>query len=182
MIDLYVSLLLIISISMVFSVITYAITKKRYYLKGKKDGVIEYKSDLFRENDVEKIISERIEKYKKSEDYLTALSLCTKNGEIEGAKKELAKFNIEYTPFINIKDEFLKKKAESGYLMQLSYSGLPIGEATKYVTGYEEKYKEENAKYLIEAITKTVENVSKIASKNNIPTQINPDVIKGLLK
>lgn len=181
MVDMSVSILLVVSFSMASAVVTYAITKKRYYTKGKKDGITEYKSDLFRENDVETIINERIDKYKKSNDYLSALNLCTKSGEMEGAKNELAKFNIEYTPFINTKDEFLKKRAESGYLMQLFYSGLPIGEATKRVTVVEEKYKEENAKYLIESVTKTIDNICKVATTNNIPIQISPNVQRGKL-
>lgn len=164
--------LLIIIFTMISAVITYTITKKRYYEKGYSDCTEKYKSDLYRSEDVDKIVNEKISAFKNSEEFKMILNYHFENGVKQGAENELTKFAIEYKPFVNTYDDFFKKKAEIGYSMQLFYNNLPLGDPMNRITQKEEKFKEENLNIIIENITQNIRNISAIAKSNMIPVNI----------
>lgn len=182
MIDIWIAALLVIIVALISAIGTYTITKRRYYTKGKQDGITEFKSDIYRDVEFENKVNERLEIFRNSEELKMLLLYHTNLGEIQGAKNELAKFKIEYEQFLDIKDEFFKKKAESGYYMQLFYNGLPIGEPNKRIISSEEKFKEENAKELIDSVTQSIQKISSVATSNNIPINILPKVKRSTIK
>ncbi|MEK4878744.1 MULTISPECIES: hypothetical protein [Paenibacillus] len=96
-----------------------------------------------------------------------------RKGVEEGEKKAFAKFTLIYEPFVDISDSLLKKTAEAGYTMQMFYNGLPLGDPMKRVTHHEEKYKEENMKYILDTINRTINNLMLVADPLGIPVIMN---------
>lgn len=94
-------------------------------------------------------------------------------GKEDGEAKALEKFTISYDPFIEVNDTFFVKTAETGYIMQVFYNGLPFGEPTRRVLEHVEKYKEENAKLIIESITNTLSNIVYTSKTVGIPVTVN---------
>lgn len=78
-----------------------------------------------------------------------------RKGIEEEEKRAIERFTLSYEPFIEISDNFLKKTAEAGYTMQIFYSGLPLGGPMKRVTKREEKFIDENVKYLVDSVKRS---------------------------
>ncbi|AIQ20643.1 hypothetical protein H70357_31105 [Paenibacillus sp. FSL H7-0357] len=96
-----------------------------------------------------------------------------RKGVEEGEKKAFVKFTLIYEPFVDISDSLLKKTAEAGYTMQMFYNGLPLGDPMKRVTHHEEKYKDENMKYILDTINGTINNLMLVADPLGIPVTMN---------
>lgn len=110
-----------------------------------------------------------INEHKQTEEYKAILDNEYRKGIDEGAKKASEKLSIFYEPFVEITDSFFKKTAEIGYIMQIRYSGLPIGGSIKRVTQREEKFKEENVNKLIETAQSVVNNLLLTIDPLGIP-------------
>lgn len=72
-------------------------------------------------------------------------------GKVDGAKEELAKFNVTLQPYTMTKEEYfgLKKRVEIGYEMQISYAQFPIGKPSRNITSSDEKYDQEKIDRLL---------------------------------
>lgn len=143
-------------------VITYYFTKKHAFSAGVQFG---YEK---RSNEQYKIIQKELLKHRESDDYKCNLENNYLKGKVDGAAEELCKFTIIYEPFVDIFENFFRKTVEAGYQMQILYQGLPIGDPTKRVTKYEEKYKEENVKYLVDQVNETVKSISQLGISKKI--------------
>ncbi len=145
--------------------ITFYFTRKYAFNEGVRDG---YEK---RSNEQYKIVQKELLKHKESDDYKNNLENNYLKGKIDGAEEELEKFTLIYEPFIDVFENFFRKTVEAGYQMQILYQGLPIGDPTKRVTKYEEKFKEENVKYLVEQVNETVKSIAQLGISKKIPVR-----------
>ncbi|GGI17859.1 hypothetical protein [Gottfriedia solisilvae] len=120
-----------------------------------------------------KEVQSNILEHKQTEEFQSLLEVEFRKGIEEGEKRTLGKFALTYEPFIEVSDSFFKKTAEAGYTMQMFYSGLPIGDPMKRITKYEEKYKDENVKYLIDSVNGTLNNILLMVDPLGIPVKVN---------
>lgn len=90
------------------------------------------------------LINETKENTMLGADFKARLDNEYRRGKEDGQTAELQKFAIVYEPYQDITEEYLgiKKRAEIGYNMQLHYSGLPIGHATRKATHTNVQYDE----------------------------------------
>ncbi len=119
-------------------------------------------------------ILEGIITHKNTEEFKSLLEVQFMKGVEEGEKRAMRKFVLSYDPFVEIRDTFLKKTADAGYLLQMYYNGLPFGDPMKRITTHEEKYKEENLKHLIDTVSGTLNNIILMADPLGLPVSINP--------
>jgi hypothetical protein len=100
-------------------------------------------------------------------------------GQIYGEQETLKKFTLLYEPFVEVSEGIFKKSAVSGYQLQMYFNGLPLGDPTRRVIKKEEKFKEENMKYLIEQVYGTIQKIVEIATPAGIPVKIATKVLES---
>lgn len=110
---------------------------------------------------------------RQSEGYEAILAREYARGKCDGAKEELAKFQITYTPVLVEGDNFFKKSTNVGYEMQMYYSGFPVGEPTRRITHHSEKSKDENINKIIDLVKDNLELIATAAGKHKIPVTVN---------
>jgi hypothetical protein len=142
---------------------------KRYIEEGKRFAVLEH-SELRNLQ-----VNEQLQKLKETEEFKALLEVQYLRGVDEGGKLTMNKFSLKYEPFVEIKDNYIKRTAEIGYYMQLNYDGFPIGDQMKTVTNYEEKFKEENIKYLVDTVIITINNYINKLTPYGIASQLNTE-------
>jgi hypothetical protein len=110
---------------------------------------------------------------RQGEGYQAILEREYARGKGQGAKEELEKFQITYTPVLVERDSFLKNSVDAGYEMQIYYSGFPVGEPTRRITHHEEKSKDENINKVVDLIKDNLELLAMTAGKHKIPVAVN---------
>lgn len=145
--------------------VTFFITRRHSFVAGQKSG---YEK---RSNEQYKIVQKELLRLKESDDYKINLENNYLKGKNDGSEEELRKFTLIYEPFIDIFENFFRKTVEAGYQMQILYHGLPIGDPTKRVIKYEEKFKEENVKYLVEQVNEIVKTIAQQGLSKKIPVR-----------
>lgn len=103
----------------------------------------------------------------------TLLDVEFRKGLEEGEKRAMGKFAITYQPIVEITENFLKRTADVGYMMQMFFNGLPFGDPMKRITNHEEKFKDDNLKYLVDSVTSTLNNIMLMADPIGIPVKVN---------
>lgn len=120
--------------------------------------------------------SSTTEHKKNSEGFNALLENQYLRGKIAGACEELGKFDVRYSVVTVEHDNFLKSTFDAGYEMQLFYSGLPVGEATRRITHHGEKSKDENVMKIVGVVEKILETLANNAGKYNIPVTVTKSV------
>lgn len=120
---------------------------------------------------------ECLQKIKASEEYHALLERAYLHGKADGVTAAIAKFVLSYEPFIEIEDHWWKKKATSGYQLQIYYDGLPVGDATRRIVQKEEKYNEANYKYMVEFVLNILSCISAAITPTGIPIKIIEEVL-----
>lgn len=164
--------ILSISVSFIIGLISsYLLYKfvfaKRDFEEGKRIAYLE--NSEIRNQQVKSGILE----HKETDEFKSLLEIEYLKGVEEGGKRELSKFTLSYEPFVDIAENFFRKTADAGYIMQIFYNGLPLGDPMKRVTNHEEKYKDENVKYLIDSVNGTINNILLMADPLGIPVKVN---------
>ena len=163
-------------LSILAILITFFITRKYAFSSGEKFG---YEK---RSNEQYKFVQRELLKHKESDDYRINLENNYLKGKIDGSEEELSKFTLIYEPFVDVFENFFRKTVEAGYQMQILYQGLPIGDPTKRILKYEEKFKEENIKYLVDQINETVRTIAGQEISKRIPVQTSEIPIRNIRK
>jgi hypothetical protein len=119
------------------------------YIRGKEDGAFEKEKSIFYNeiSNVESLNSELLN---------NKLEINFIKGKEFGILEERKKINIRLTPKMEIKDNFFKKKATTGYELQVTYNGFPIGNPQYNNLEKIEKFKDENLKYTIDKVNQTI--------------------------
>lgn len=172
--QLVIILLVLVIVSLVTGILVNFRSKRKYYADAFSAG---YEK---RQNEHSEIVREDVEKIKQSTDFKVLLENENNKGKIDGRKETLQQFRISYQPFVDNHDSFLKHTAEAGYYMQIFYEGLPIGDPMKRITKHDEKFKEENLKYLVDSATEAVNQIAKAATGTGIPVSIAETTYKKL--
>lgn len=147
---------------------------KRYLEEGRRISRLEHGDSMNAQ------IKTGIREHKDTEEFKALLEVEYRKGVEEGEKKALGDFGLSYEPYVEVTDTFLKRTADIGYMMQMFYKGLPIGDPMKRITSHEEKFKEDNLKYLIDTVTGTLNNIMHMAAPLGIPVKVsqNPKIEK----
>lgn len=136
-----------------FAIIGFLVAKYFYlnksYNKGKEDGAFQQEKNIFY-NEVSNT------KNLTSELWNGKLEKSFSDGHKAGMAEERKKLNIRLTPKMEINDNFFKKTALTGYELQVTYDGFPIGSAQYNNLEKIEKFKDENLKYAIDKVNETV--------------------------
>lgn len=131
------------------------------FITGKAVGAYEKEKEIFYSNLNNKNTSE-------SELSLKKLEIEYKRGVEEGKLIERKKLQVKIIPKLEVEDGMFSKTLYSGYIEQISYDGFSIGEPHYTLVKKEEKFKEENLKFIAETIQKTVENLAAMYIENDI--------------
>ena len=100
-----------------------------------------------------------------------------------GKLEERKKLSISLTPKMEIRDNFWKRTAKSGYELQVIYDGFPIGNPQYKDTEIYEKFKDENLKYAIDKANETVTTIAKHFIDKNVEVAklvLTQDKVKGI--
>ena len=138
------------------------------YSKGIEDGAFEKEKNLFYNNVKEK-------ETLNSELFNNKLEINYLKGFDAGKLEERKKLSVSITPKMEIRDNFFKKTAYTGYELQVIYDGFPIGNPQYKNTETYEKFKDDNLKYAIDKANETVIIVAKHFIDKNV------EVVQGLL-
>lgn len=116
---------------------------------------------------------EGIQDYKKSDEYKALNEIEYLKGIEEGEKKALNRFAIKYDDYERTTETFFNKKIDIGYTMQIFYDGFPIGEPMVRIVYHNEKFKDENVKYLVGKVQETIQQIQLQAATRGIPVLVN---------
>lgn len=166
-----VMLIVAISASLVSVMITRKISSKKEYQMIKNQAMLDSQQEY------SATYEECLNKIKTSEEYQALLEREYLHGKADGAQSTIAKFVLSYEPFIEIEDNWWKKKATSGYQLQIYYEGLPVGDATRRIVQKEEKYNEANYKNMVEFVLKILSCIAAAVSPTGIPIKIIEEVL-----
>ncbi len=170
----------------------YKLSLESQFIKGLEEGEIrenkklkakfEEELKIYGENEFLKGIVEGKKRFIETKEYEVILENQFRKGIKEGEEITIKKITIEYTPYIEVKDKMFSKTAKSGYSMQLYFSGLPIGDAIIRIIKTEEKFKEENMKYIVENINNVLTNIMATIDPLGIPTRVNKPKVENAKK
>jgi len=121
-------------------------------------------------NDGDKIKSAMSE-FKSSPEFKALQELEYRKGWEVGQKETLGQFQIQYEKFNSVEDKWLSSLVETGYCMQLFYSGLPIGDVTKRIIHAEKKVNKDAVKDILDRVDRTVNNLIEVAKQSKIPVK-----------
>ncbi len=151
-------------------------------IKKERESLLEFKnSDEYKniiELTFEKGVNEGKQQVFNSKEYEVALENQFMKGLKEGEESTLKKITIEYNPFIEVKETFFKKSAKSGYSMQLFFSGFPLGDSMTRILKIEEKFKDENMKYMVENVSNVLNNILLTVDPLGILVRVNKPEVK----
>lgn len=92
-------------------------------------------------------------------------------GYKDGADSTLNDFRIEYQTFENIDEKMFSSNVETGYFMQLTYRGLPVGDVTKRVIHSSKKVDKKRVDEIITKLNETVNSLVLAAAAGKIPVK-----------
>lgn len=121
-------------------------------------------------NDSSKIKSE-LATFKSSEEFQALKKLEFQNGFISGSAATLNDFQVQYQKFDSVDEKFFSSVVETGYFMQLTYKGLPIGDVTKRIVHAEKKVDKKRVDEIIAKLTATVDSLIGAAAASKIPVK-----------
>ena len=110
--------------------------------------------------------------HKGTEEFRGLLDNQYLRGLADGQKKALQDFSLAYTPVIEISDSFFRHTADAGYMMQIFYNSLPMGDPMKRHIKHEENFKDENMRFLIDSVNTTLQNIMLLADPLGIPVRV----------
>lgn len=87
----------------------------------------------------------------------------------EGTENTINDFQIQYQKFENVDEKFFSSIVETGYFMQLTYRGLPVGEVTKRVIHAGKKVDKKRVDGIIKKLNETVTLLVQAAALKKIP-------------
>jgi hypothetical protein len=167
----------IVTLIGIFSAITgylvsFFITKTKFYNLGYEKGKNEFTKSL------QKIQKKAISDYKSDDGYQAMLTKEYLMGKMDGEKEERLKFCIQYSPYTEEYDSLFKHRIDVGYEMQLFYQDMPIGVPTRRITAHHEKFKEEYLEKLIGKVFEELESITNTFINKNIQFLRNPEIKK----
>jgi len=99
-------------------------------------------------------------------------------GFSEGGESTLNDFQIQYQKFENIDEKFFSSIVETGYFMQLTYRGLPVGDVTKRVIHAGRKVDKKKVDEILDRLNNTVTSLVQAAAAGKIPVREVGNLIK----
>lgn len=110
-----------------------------------------------------------IEEFRKSKEFRMIKKDEYNKGFREGTDNAIHDFQIEYQKFENVDEKFFSSIVETGYFMQLTYRGLPVGEVTKRVIHAGKKVDKKRVDGIIKKLNETVTLLVQAAALKKIP-------------
>ena len=92
-------------------------------------------------------------------------------GFSEGSESTLNDFQVQYQKFENIDEKFFSSIVETGYFMQLTYRGLPVGDVTKRVIHAGRKVDRKRVDEILDRLNDTVTSLVQAAAAGKIPVK-----------
>lgn len=112
-----------------------------------------------------------VEEFRKSKEFRMIKKAEYDRGLRDGASDAMNDFRIEYQKFENIDEKFFSSIVETGYFMQLTYKGLPIGGVTKRVIHAGKKVDKKRVEEIINRLNDTVTSLVQAAAAGKIPVK-----------
>lgn len=109
-----------------------------------------------------------VEEFRKSKEFRMIKKAEYDRGLRDGASEAMSDFSIEYQKFENIDEKFFSSIVETGYFMQLTYKGLPIGGVTKRVIHAGKKVDKKRVEEIINRLNDTVTSLVQAAAVGKI--------------
>lgn len=110
-----------------------------------------------------------IEEFRKSREFRMIKKDEYNKGFREGTDNAINDFQIQYQKFENVDEKFFSSIVETGYFMQLTYRGLPVGEVTKRVIHAGKKVDKKRVDGIINKLNETVTLLVQAAALKKIP-------------
>ena len=111
------------------------------------------------------------ENFKKSREFALIKKSEFNKGFNEGVKSTINDFQIQYQKFENIDEKYFSSTIETGYFMQLTYKGFPVGDVTKRVIHAGKKVDKKRVDDIIKKLNETVTSLIQTASSGKIPVK-----------
>lgn len=112
-----------------------------------------------------------VEEFRKSGEFRLIKKSEYDRGYREGAANTMNDFQIQYQKFENIDEKFFSSIVETGYFMQLTYRGLPVGDVTKRVIHAGKKVDKKRVDEIINRLNDTVTSLVQAAAAGKIPVK-----------
>ncbi|HNX23943.1 MAG TPA: hypothetical protein PKG60_07815 [Spirochaetota bacterium] len=109
-----------------------------------------------------------IENFKKSKEFRLIKKSEYSKGFNEGVSSALNDFQIQYQKFENIDEKFFSSIVETGYFMQLTYKGFPVGDVTKRVIHAGKKVDKKRVDDIINKLNDAVTSLIQAAADRKI--------------
>jgi len=137
--------------------------KKMNSSREKRISLLESDADRSR------IIRSAVDSFKKSSEFRLIKQAEYNRGFNDGTQNTLADFSIEYQKFENIEEKFFSSIVETGYFMQLTYKGIPVGGVTKRIVHAGKKVDRKRVDGIIAMLDETVKQLIEAAAAGKIP-------------
>lgn len=112
-----------------------------------------------------------VEEFRKSKEFRMIKKAEYDRGFREGSESSMNDFQIQYQKFENIDEKFFSSIVETGYFMQLTYRGLPVGDVTKRVIHAGKKVDKKRVDDIINKLNDTVTSLVQAAAAGKIPVK-----------
>ncbi|HPS58256.1 MAG TPA: hypothetical protein PK514_09135 [Spirochaetota bacterium] len=112
-----------------------------------------------------------VEDFRKSKEFRMIKKAEYDRGFRVGAENAMNDFQIQYQKFENIDEKFFSSIVETGYFMQLTYRGLPVGDVTKRVIHAGKKVDKKRVDDIINKLNDTVTSLVQAAAAGKIPVK-----------
>lgn len=112
-----------------------------------------------------------IDEFRKSKEFKLIKKSEYDRGFRQGAENTMNDFQIQYQKFENIDEKFFSSIIETGYFMQLTYRGLPVGDITKRVIHAGKKVDKKRVDDIINRLNDTVNSLVQAAAAGKIPVK-----------
>lgn len=112
-----------------------------------------------------------VEEFRKSKEFRLIKKSEYDRGFRDGAENAMNDFQIQYQKFENIDEKFFSSIVETGYFMQLTYKGLPVGDVTKRVIHAGKKVDKKRVDDIINKLNETVTLLVQTAAAGKIPVK-----------
>ncbi len=119
-----------------------------------------------------------IDAFKKSNEFRLMRQAGFNKGFTRGVESTLKDFQVQYQKFENIEEKFFSSIVETGYFMQLTYKGLPIGDVTKRIIHAERKVDKKRVDEIIRRLDETVQALIVSAAAGKIPVKEVKDLLR----
>ena len=137
------------------------------FLKKKEEHISALKAEACNS----KAVRDAIEDFKKSKEFRLIKKTEYNKGLNQGMTNTINDFQIQYQKFENVDENLFTSTVETGYFMQLTYRGLPIGDVTKRVIHAGKKVDKKRVDEIISRLNETVSSLIQAAMAGKIPVK-----------